>query len=58
MTDREFLCLIHKTLEHKYKEDPLSGYMYILRSIIAATPPDKQTPMARLFTSLEDIEHI
>jgi len=44
MTDREFLTWLHERLEHVHGENPQMDYMYKLRSIIEATPPDSYTP--------------
>ena len=46
MNDRDFLCWIHERLEHVHGEKHLVDYMHKLRSIIAATPPERTTPNA------------
>lgn len=44
MKDREFLIWLHNRLRFQHEEHPNMDYMYRLRSIIAATPPEKETP--------------
>jgi len=44
MKDRDFLCWIHEKLEHDHGERRTVDYMHKLRSIIAATPPEQNTP--------------
>lgn len=43
MNDRDFLCWVHKRLEHVFGDHPLVSYMHKLRAIIANTPPDRNT---------------
>lgn len=44
MNDKEFLQWIHDRLVDVHGEDMYFDYMWKLRSIIAATPPEKFTP--------------
>lgn len=44
MFDKEFLEWLHARLEKVHGEDRRVDYMHKLRSIIAATPPDRLTP--------------
>jgi hypothetical protein len=44
MKDRDYLMWLHERLEHVHDESPLVDYMHKLRCIIAATPPDRETP--------------
>ena len=43
MNDRDFLSWIYERLEHVHGESPLMDYMHKLRSIIEATPRDRET---------------
>ncbi len=44
MRDKAFLAWLHERLEHVHNENPQTDYMGKLRSIIAATPADLETP--------------
>lgn len=44
-TDYEILCWLHERLRIVHGENELVDYMHALRRIIAATPPDRRSPM-------------
>ena len=50
MKDREFLIWIHARLIEVHKENENVDYMWKLRSIIAATDNDQETPNTTMTT--------
>jgi len=44
MKDRDFLIWLHARLEVVHRERSEVDYMGKLRSVIAATPPEQETP--------------
>ncbi len=55
MKDRKFLCWLHERLEHVYGDNRLVDFMHKLRAIIAATPPEQETPNVGSYNSLEEL---
>ena len=55
MTDKAFLIWIHERFRLVHGEDQLCDYMHKLRSIIAATPPQKTTPNINSGNCIADI---
>lgn len=58
MKDREFLIWIHERLEHVNGESRLVDYMHNLRSIIRATPKDRETLNCVSGNSMQDLKEI